>query len=194
LSDRRPNRAHGAIDDLPPEIQLLIRDWYVGRFEEDIPRLTYEQISDRLKDLGHQISKSQVHRWIARQRNELERIETARERAQALAKYLVPDGTDVEQAAVALTGALCLEALADADVQQVKSISDLARVARALGNIQRSSVGREQWEQEKGKRIEAAMAELKDGVKAELEGEPELIHRLLDVAARAQKKMLEKIA
>jgi intein-encoded DNA endonuclease-like protein len=179
---------------LPAEIQLQIRDWFVGRPDDGFPRLTYEQISAALAEEGYQISKSQIHRWIARQRNELERIETARERARMLAKYLVPDGIDIEQAGVVLAGALCVEALADADLQQVKSIEDLAKVANSLGRLQTSAVMRDKWEQERSKRIEAAVKQLKQEVMAALEGQPELTSKLLDVIEAAQKQMVEKTA
>jgi hypothetical protein len=191
---RRPNRAHGAIDDLPSEVQLQIRDWYVGRPEAKVPRLTYNQISAQLEAMGHKISYGQVSRWLARQRNELERIEKARERAQSLQKHLVPDGTNIEEAVVALTGALCLEALADADTLQVASIPDLAKVAHAVGTLQGSSVAREKWEQEKRRKIEEAAAQMKLQMQAELEGHPELLGRLLDIAEAAKDKMLEKQA
>jgi hypothetical protein len=194
LPDRRPNRAHGAIDGLPSEIQLQIRDWYLGRPAEDIPRLTYDQISAQLAEEGHQISKSQIHRWIARQRNELERVQTVMEKAQSLKKYLMPEGTDVEQSAVTLTVALFFEALADADLQQVKSIEELTKVANSLGRLQSSSVIRDKWEQEKRKRIEAALVQLKQEVMAVLEGQPELTKQILDAIEAGKERMTEKTA
>lgn len=189
--DRPPNRAHGAIDALPEEVRLQIVDWYLGTGQE---RLTYQQIAENLTEAGHEISKSQVHRWVARQRNDLDRLERARSQAQALAKYLVPDGTAVESAAISLTGALCLEALSTADLQSVHSIEDLAKVAHALGRIQSSAVARDKWEHEKRKRIDEAVKALKGDVQKLLEGMPELTGQILNVIDRAQREMIEKTA
>lgn len=159
-----------------------------------MPRLTYLQISAHLNAMGHEISPGQVSRWLTRQRNDLERMETARERALTLQKYLVPDGANIEQAAVTLTGALCLEALADAQVQQVGSIADLAKIAHAMGSLQASAVARERWEQDKGKRIEEAVKRLKATVTALLEGQPDLTEKLLEVIDTAKDEIMEKPA
>lgn len=191
-SPRRPNRAHGAIDRLPEDVRLQMKDWLLGRPNEKvpIPRLTYEKISEKLSEMGHEISRSQVARWFARQRNDLERLETVREKAQALAKYLVPDGTDVEGAAVALTNALCLEALADADVLAVQSISDLASVAHSLGRLQTSQVAREKWELERRKKVEEAVETLKTEMQKRLEGRADLVEELLGLVDEAQEALM----
>lgn len=182
---RRRNRAHGAVDRLPEEVQLQIKDWYLGGD-------TYKDISEKLAELGHEINLKQVFRWISRKRDELERIEVARERAQVLAKHLVPDGTDVEGAAVSLAGALCLEALADADLQCVKSIEDLAKVAHSLGRLQSSAVAREKWEHEKRKTIEAAVDRLKADVRGMVANDERLMDELVTLIEQAEQTMLEK--
>lgn len=193
-SPKRPRRSHGAIDRLPEEVRRQIQDWYLGRPDEDVPRLTYEGISKELGELGHKISKAQVFRWIQRQRNDLERLERVRERAKALAENLVPDGANVEQAAVFLTGGLCLEALSGAEIQQVKSIEDLAKMASSLGQLQRSSVYRDKWEHEKRQKIDAAVDVLKEKVRALLEKHPELLQPLVVVIDEAREQMIAENA
>ena len=179
---RRPNRAHGAVDELPEEMRLLIKDLYLeGK--------TYTKIADRLCEEGHRLSRSQVHRWISRKRNELERIEIAREKAAVLVKYLCPDGGDIEKSAVGLAQAIALEALADAKPMQVGSIEDLAKVANSMGRLQSSKVQREKWEADRRKLIEAAMVELKAEAQKLLSGQPELEREILDLLARAQEQM-----
>ncbi len=41
---RRSNRAHGAIDKLPPEIQLQVRDWLMGPH-------TFDDVTESLNEL-----------------------------------------------------------------------------------------------------------------------------------------------
>ena len=184
---RRPNRAHGALDKLPDEMQLQVKDWYLAG-------CTYEQIANALAQEGYQASKSQIHRWFARKRNELERIERAKEKSAVIAKYLVPDGGEVEQSAVALAQAISLEALIDAQPMQVESIKDLALVARSIGRLQSSAVVRDKWEHEKRKKIEEAVAVLKNEIQVLLAGMPELAASLMDVVDAAKDRMLEKTA
>ena len=179
---RRPNRAHGAVDELPEEMRLLIKDLYLdGK--------TYTKIVDRLSEEGYRLSRSQVHRWISRKRNELERIEIAREKAAVLVKYLCPDGGDIEKSAVGLAQAIALEALADAKPMQVGSIEDLAKISNSMGRLQSSKVQREKWEADRRKLIEAAMVELKAEAQKLLSGQPELEREILDLLARAQEQM-----
>jgi hypothetical protein len=194
--NRRSHRAHGAVDRLPEEVRMQIVDWWLGRPEDNppIPRLTLDEIADALVKLGYKINRNQVWRWIARQRNDLNRMEKYMAKAKSLAKYLVPEGSTIESAVVTLANALCLEALSGADLQQVKSIQDLVMVAHAAGTLQRSAVTREKWEHEEHKKNEAALAELKAEVQELLRGKPELTGKLLDVIDAAGEKILEKKA
>jgi len=193
---RRPNRAHGAVDRLPQEIQLLIKDWYLGDIERKIPRLTLDQMVTALAALDppYTISRNQLWKWLARKRNEIERLDDVRQRASALVKHLVPQGADIESAVVSLLNGLALEALADADLMQVKSIGDLSSVAHAVGRLQTSQVAREKWEHERHKKSAEALAELKAEAQEILRGRPELLKQLLDVLEVAEEKILEKTA
>lgn len=190
---KRPNRAHGAIDRLPAEVQLQIKDWYLGRPDEAIPRLTYEQISKALAADGYPISKNQIWRWIGRQRRELDRLENARIRAEAVVQA-APAGTTVEDGTRKLVESLIMEAFLDAEPMQAQSITDLGKLTLAYARLSRSAVVREQWEHKKGKQIEEAVAELKAELQKALDGQPELTAKLLDLVEEAQDRMLERIA
>lgn len=181
-TSRRPNRAHGAVDELPDDIRMLIKDLYLeGK--------TYTKICDHMDGLGYKLSRSQIHRWMARKRNELERIEIAKEKAAILVKYLCPDGADIEQSAVGLAQAIALEALVDAKPVQVGSIEDLARVSNSIGRLQTTKVLREKWEADRRKLVDAAMVELKAEAQKLLAGQPELERDILDLLAKAQEQM-----
>lgn len=191
---RRPNRAHGAIDKVPEEVRLQIRDWYLGRPEEDVPRLTYDQIATELKKLGYRISKNAVWRWIARQRNDLDRMQEMAARADALVRRLVPKGATVEAATVSLLQALLMESLSDAEIMQVKSIEDLTRVAHAAGRLQTSAVARDKWEHDKGQKITAAVGNLKASLQELIAKDAELLARLLELVDEASEAMMERVA
>jgi hypothetical protein len=188
---RRPNRAHGAIDRLPDEIQLQIKDWYFDKLTlDDIT----QQLNERLEAEGIEqtINRNQVWRWMQRQRQDLERIERARTKAEVLTKHLVGDSKDVGEAAEGLCKAILLEALADADTLKATEILDVARIANSLGRLATGKVARERWEMEKRKKIEAAVQQLKEDVRALLANEPELTTKLFDVIDRAASEMTEQ--
>lgn len=196
---RRPNRAHGAIDKLPDAVQLQVKDWYLAR-------MTFDEITDRLNELLADeewangpaetpvptINRNQVWRWIQRQRNDLERIERAKEKAEIITKHLVGDTQDVGEATEALCKAIMLEALVDADAVKAKEIDDVAAIANSLGRLATSKVARDRWEFERRKKIEEAVGALKGELQKALDGQPELTTRLLDMVDEAQGRMLEQ--
>ena len=197
MNGRRPNRAHGAVDSLPEEVRRQILDWYLGRYSEVVPgvisgRLTYEQIAEELQKLGYKIGRTQVWRWLSRQRQDLDRIQEMKARAEALVQQLCPAGMEIEQASVNLAQALLLEALSGADLMNVRSIEDLAKVSHSLGRLQTSQVAREKWESERRKKIEDAVTKLKGEIRGLLAGRPELCSGVLEVVDEAAADMTEK--
>ncbi len=77
---------------------------------------------------------------------------------------------------------------------KAKNIDEIASVAHSLGRLATSKVAREKWEYEKRKKIEEAVATLKAELQKELDGQPELTDRLLDLVEKAKDGMLEKTA
>lgn len=190
---RRPNRAHGAIDKLPDEIQLQIKDWYFDK-------LTLDEITEKLNKLleseciEQTVNRNQVWRFMQRHRQDLYRIENAKTKAEVITKHLVGDSKDVGEAAEGLCKALLLEALVDADTLKATEILDVARIANSLGRLATGKVAREKWEHERTKAIEAAFTRFKERMQELLTGMPELTGKLLDVAEKAKAEMLEKSA
>jgi len=193
VTRKRPNRAHGAIDKLPEEVRRQIIDWYVGKPEQDVQRLTYDEISNELQKLGYRVSKNGVWRWLSRQRTALDRIQEVKARAEVLASRLVPSGATVEAATVHFIEALFMEILVGAEIEQVKTIDDLTRVAQAMGRLQSSAVARDKWEHEKAKRITEAVERLKESVREAVEKDTDLLARLLDLVDEAADAMMEKV-
>ena len=112
-------------------------------------QLTYDEIVDGLAKLGHRISRSQVFRYRAQLRDDLERVRTAQIRAEAV-MATVPPGSTVEEGTRRLIESVIMEAFLDAPTVQVQSITDLGKLTLAHARIGRSSLWREQWESKKG--------------------------------------------
>jgi hypothetical protein len=184
---KRPNRAHGAVDRLPEEVRLQIKDWYLaGR--------TYEAISALLSEEGFDVGRMSIWRWIARQRRELDRIQEMQERAAALAKYFRPQNATVESATTNLLQAMLMESLVGANLMQVQSVEDLTKVAHAAGRLQTSAVARDKWEHDKGRRIREAVTVLKADVQQMIAHDEDLLTRIIALVEQAEERMMEKVA
>ncbi len=182
---RRPNRAHGAIDNLPQGVQRQIADWYRGKPEDDIPRLTLDEISAKLKQLNYGVSRGQIWRWVSRQRDELDHL---LDMAAGVEVSVIDAGLENLLVTVAV------KALKGADMTQAASIQDLISLCDAVGRFRVSSTARDQWEQEKNKTIIEAVGRLKEKIGADHEMHPDLCRRLLESIDEAAKTMLERAA
>jgi hypothetical protein len=177
---------------LPEEAQLQIRDWYVGRPLQGVPRMTLDEISSELRKLGYNVRRGQIWRWLARQRDDLNSLRDMAARAEALVRYLVPKGATVETSVLNLFQAFFLKALNTAEITEAPSIEDLARLAEAVGRLQTSAAARDKREQEKDKKISEAVESLKCQVRKELEEkDPDLLRRLMDFVDQAAETMME---
>ena len=183
---KRPNRAHGAVDALPQETQRQIVDWYRGKPEDDIPRLTLDEISAELKRLGYDITRGQVWRWISRQRNTLDQLRDMAASVDVLA---------TEAGLEDLLLMVVLKALKGSEVTQAATIQDLISLADAVGRFRDSAAARDRWEQEKNRRITEAVETLKDQVGKSLENlgkSPDLCGRLFNFVDQAAEAMMER--
>jgi hypothetical protein len=190
-SIRRPNRAQGAVDKLPEEVRFQIRDWFTEK-------VTYDRMAEATNALlaadgiATTVSRSQIVRWCARHRDNLERIERANEQAEILRKKFVGDGKDISEEAEALCKAVLFEGLLDADKVKAQTIEDVAKIGHTLGKLASSKTARDKWEFERRKKTDTAVEELKAEMRALLEDDPERTLILMNLVDEARDKILEK--
>lgn len=123
--------------ELRAELDALLAD---GRF-------TIRDITDKLRELGADVSKSAVHRYSQDFERVAKDIRLAREMAIAIGRELeaVPDG-DSGRLVIESLQALLLRArmqLADGDELDVQELSFLARAAKDLASALKSNVDTE---------------------------------------------------
>jgi hypothetical protein len=189
---KQSNRAHGAVDKLPEELKRQIRDWFLGRPDKDIPRLTLDEMSSELAKLGYYISRHQVWRWIARHRVQLERLEEMTAGIESSALPLLPGDSTPEAAMATLFQSLVMRALSTADVIRVTSTEDLERLAHVAEHLLTSQAARDKSEHENEKKITAALQRLKGNLTESASQDPELCARLLALVDEAAEAMMEK--
>lgn len=154
--------------------------------------LTYEQISEELAKLGHKISRNQIFKHRVELGDDIHRIDDALMRARTILA-LIPADTTIEEGRQQLMEATLMETLYNAAPMQAQGIEDFCRLILAHQRLGRSTQTREQWEQKKGQQVRDAVKDLKDEVRKDLEGDPELITKLYNKIAAAEERMLEKV-
>jgi len=103
------NRSHGKIDKLPSDLKKAVENKLLEGF-------TYQQISDHLKSLGHNISHQSVFRYGKPFLKRFEAVKMAKEYAQLLAEDNAErPTTELHEANNALVSQLIMELLVDED-------------------------------------------------------------------------------
>lgn len=174
-------RKHSKIEtELPPEL-----------IEEVNARLveghTYQEVTDWLKEMGHQISKSSVGRYGKDFLSRLERLRVVKEQARAIVEESGDrPATEMHEAANQLAVQLIMETLIT--VPDMKE-AEITEVLKALALLERSAVSREKLKYEFTKGVEAGLAKLKEELKSELNSDPDLLQRLFVLADKVKDKI-----
>lgn len=175
-------RRHSKIHQLPDPVVEEINRLLVS------PGITYEMITDHLKKLGHDVSKSSVGRYgkdfVAR----LERLKIVKDQAKAI----LDEGgdrpaTELQEAANQMAMQLIMETLMKVDNIDVSEDGEkLTDVLKALANLERSAVSREKLKFEFNKGVEAAAAKIKEALKKELMADTDLQQKMMEVVEQAK--------
>lgn len=117
------NRSHGKIDGLPDDIRKEVENKLLEGY-------TYEVISSYLKDLGHDVHYSSVHRFGKPFLKKFENVRMAKEFAQLLAEDNAErPSTELHEANNALASQMLMEILVDEDMEQKEKIKTLKSIA-----------------------------------------------------------------
>ena len=148
-------------------------------------RMTLSEITDWLEGRGYQISRSAVHRYAQGFDERLERLSEARERAGAiLDRFAGKPATALAEGASLVMQNLILERLLQTD--ELDPDTDVVELAHALAKLETSGVGRERLKLQWDKGVTAGSMAVKANLRRELEKEPDLMRRILDLVERAE--------
>ncbi|MEW6351289.1 MAG: phage protein Gp27 family protein [Thermodesulfobacteriota bacterium] len=186
--DRRPNRSHGAIYQLPDEVRSWIDERLVSA-----PRWTYEQIADHLREEWEtEITPQQLSRYFRREGPWLERHARVRELMGKLRSQF--GDADVDPGIMDLAEMLLLEILVNVEPQNVGSVDDLMKVIGTLSKLKTSRVQVERLKIQMGKAVEKAFTNLIEKMRTAVgAGRPELLAGLVELAEQARTELIEEL-
>jgi hypothetical protein len=170
------NRSHGKIDKLPNEIKKAVENKLLEGY-------TYQNISDHLKTLGHDIHFSSVHRYGKHFLKQFESVRMAKEFAQLLSEDNAErPTTELHEANNAIISQLLMEMLVD----ESKPLNEKLNAYRAIAELQTAQVKNERLKitsRKEAGTVRAAMNMLKERVFKEIQdNHPDIVEALIRIA------------
>jgi len=173
----RNRRKHFKIEALPTGIMEAVNRKLVEGH-------TYQEITEWLNQLGHEVSKSSVGRYGKDFLSRLERLKVVKEQAKAIVE-VNPDApaTEMAEAANQLATQLIMEFLMELDISDLQE-AKVTEILKALAKLEASGVRREQLKFNFNKGVEAAVERIKAGLRAEVAADKDLLARLSEMVDR----------
>jgi len=170
------NRSHGKIDKLPGEIKKAVENKLLEGY-------TYQDISDHLKTLGHDIHASSVHRYGKPFLKQFESVRMAKEFAQLLSEDNAErPTTELHEANNAIISQLLMEMLVDEN----KPVEEKLNAYRAIAELQTAQVKNERLKitsRKEAGTVKAAMNILKERVFKEIQdNHPDIVKAMIKIA------------
>ena len=143
----KKTRRHYKVEAFPGEVREAINRALVQG-------VTYGQLAGRIRELGHEIGKSSLHRYGQTFLAKLERVRLVSEQAAAIAREAGAGSLDLEEA----TTKMAIHQIAEA-LLEMGTVTDepLHKLSAALAALQRSAVLRERFKADLQKKAERAV-------------------------------------
>lgn len=185
MSDKKRSRIRCKIDLLPVNLKDTVRLMLMDTSN------TYLDIALFLQEEGYEISKSAVGRYALRHNAVAKRLSEVQEQTRMLVEAVKDDpDVDYTEASMRMLITSLTEKIATA--QEEFDSMPLDKAGRLIVALSRTKVYKERVRADIEKRAKVALELFKKEVKAELSGqEPELSQRLLEVADRVARRMME---
>jgi len=170
------NRSHGKIDKLPTVLRKAVENKLLEGY-------TYEQISEYLKSMGHNIHYSSVHRFGQPFLKKFESVRIAKEYAQLLAEDNADrPSTELNEANNALASQLLMEMLVDEEMpleEKIKTLKSIALLQQAQVQNERLKI----TSRKEAGAVKAAMRMLKERVFKEIQtSHPDIATLMITIA------------
>ena len=176
------NRSHGKVDKLPDIIRKEVENKLLEGH-------TYQEIADYLKEMGHDISKTSIHRYGKPFLQKFESVRLAKEFAQLLAEDNAErPTTELHEANNALISQMIMEALISEKTEQKAKLE----AARSIATLQRAQVQNERLKLNARKEagaVHTALKKLKEQVFEEIgKNHPEVAKEIMNIADSIEKE------
>lgn len=182
---RQRDRVRCKMDEYPAEarekLDAMLRDI----------RYTYQDIAEELTEAGWPITKSSVWRYASRTKAAGERLRLVAEQTRQLIQA-VQDNHDVE--ATEVCSALLLDGLTRrlASAEEEFDSIPLDKAGRLLVQMQRSSVYKNRYKQERQKTIESLQDTMMQKLRDAVQDDDELLNRLSGMVEQAAREEAQK--
>ena len=148
-------------------------------------RMTLDELIGWLSEREYSISRSSLHRYASNFEERLVQLSEAKERASAiLDRFSGKPATALAEGASMLMQDLFMKKLLE--TESLDADTDIVELAHALAKLETSGVGRERLKVQWDKGITAGSMAVKANLRRELEKEPDLMRRMLDLVERAE--------
>ena len=176
------NRSHGKVDKLPEEIRKEVENRLLEGH-------TYKEIANYLKEMGHSISKTSIHRYGKPFLQKFESVRLAKEYAQLLAEDNAErPTTELNEANNALISQMIMEILINENIKHKEKIE----AARSIATLQRAQVQNERLKLNARKEagaVHTALKRLKQQVYEEIgKHHPEVAKEIIKIADDIEKE------
>lgn len=181
----RRNRSHHKVETLScrQKVDKMLADGH-----------TYEEIQQAAKDAGESIGIASLSRYHNKYAQVAERLSKTREAMQVIIDSVRdrPD-TDLAQVASQMMMQGLMDRVSMAAGDDFQDIS-LEKTGKLIADLQRADVARERLKMQFTKGVDAAIAVLKDQLKAELGQRPDLLDEMYRVVDQAADKAKAQVS
>ncbi|WP_104372431.1 phage protein Gp27 family protein [Desulfocucumis palustris] len=172
-------RKHHKVATLPPEIVEAVNDMLVKGH-------TYQQIVNYLGQMGTPVSIASVGRYSKDFLTKFERLRQIRDQAKAIVDSNEDTpGTQLAEATSELALSMIMETLTSLDNLQGEKVTELLKVLPKLAD---ASTKREALKLQFNKGVEAASVRIKEALRKELEADPELMQRVIELVEQSKEQ------
>jgi hypothetical protein len=186
MKKRQRTRNRSRIDELPEEIRSIVDERLAN------VNITYNEIAEEICKKGYEISRSSIGRYAIRQGAVLNRMMEAQAQTKVLVNAVKnsPE-TDYTDAGLFILMDLLIKKMAIAQEEIDEMEPDKA--GRLMVAISRTAAYKEKIKAELNKHYRKAINEVKLELKAELQTEPELLAKMIELTERVEDKVMKKI-
>lgn len=155
---------------------------------------TLDEIVQAVKEKGEEIGRSSLHRYASNFERTADKFRKAREQAKVLIDAVRESGpnTDMQEVANSILTQAFVERLADLDQEEVRALP-LDKLGKVLADLEKSATGRERLKLQVDKSVNAALALLKDELKAELGQHVELLDQIYRIVDQVGEKVKAQV-
>ena len=155
-----------SIDQLKPEDRQMLDRWLM-----DKGFCGYEEIANKLAELGYSVSKSSVHRYGQKLEQKLSAVQASTQAAIMIADA-APDDSDMRtQAVLSLMQTQLFDTLINLQeagaegVDPAKRLALISSCGKGIASIAQASIGQKKWMLDVRDRVEKAAKEVENIVK-----------------------------